>query len=199
MLTLTSPHKTFAHSLPAGAKLALLCLTTFALFRMTSLQPLAISATSLAVLALACGFQFALSLALSLRPLWLFLMVIALWHLWLADPLGGAVIALRMITAVAAATLLTMTTPLAELLSLFQRLLGPLARIGLQPKALALAIALMIRFIPVMLERFDLISQAWRARSARRIGWQVLLPTTLSALDDAANVAEALRARGGLE
>ena len=57
----------------------------------------------------------------------------------------------------------------------------------------------MIRFIPVMLARFDQLAFAWRARAARRMGWQVLMPAALAALDDAAHVAEALRARGGAE
>jgi biotin transport system permease protein len=60
-----------------------------------------------------------------------------------------------------------------------------------------LAVALVIRFIPVMQDRTEQISQSWRARSARRAGWRVLMPATLAALDDAEHVAEALRARGG--
>jgi len=35
------------------------------------------------------------------------------------------------------------------------------------------------------------------ARSRRRPGWQLVLPLSLAALDDADHVAEALRARGG--
>jgi biotin transport system permease protein len=60
-----------------------------------------------------------------------------------------------------------------------------------------LAAALVIRFVPVMLTRTEQIAAAFRARSARRPGWRVLVPALLAALDDAAQVAEALRARGG--
>jgi biotin transport system permease protein len=199
MLTLTSPVKTFAHGLPAGVKLALLCLFTLSVFRMTSAAALMLAFAAVTGLALSCGAVFAGSLARALRPLWPFLVVLALWHLWLADPMGGIVIALRMITAVGAATFVTMTTPLAKMLGLFQRLLSPLSRIGLKPKALALALALMIRFVPVMLERFEQIGHAWRARAAHPMRWRVLMPATLAALDDATHVAEALRARGGAE
>jgi biotin transport system permease protein len=90
-----------------------------------------------------------------------------------------------------------MTTRLSDMLDVFQWLARPLRRFGLSPRRLALACALMVRFIPVMLERFSQISQSWSARSSRRPGWRILVPVTLAALDDADRAAEALRARGG--
>lgn len=198
MLTLTSPVETPAHRWPAGAKLAGLAIVTLALFRMTAPLALGFALAGIFALALALGGRvLALALARGLRPLWPFLLVLALWHLATWAPLAGLAIALRLLAAVAAATLVTMTTPLSEMLALFRRLAAPLARVGLAPGALALALALMIRFIPVMLARLDQISEAWRARSPRRVGWRVLVPVTLAALDDASRVAEALRARGG--
>jgi biotin transport system permease protein len=90
-----------------------------------------------------------------------------------------------------------MTTELSEIIALLTRLARPLRRFGLQPSVLALSVALMIRFVPVMLLRHDQIIESWRARSPRRPGWRILLPVLLAALDDADRVAEALRARGG--
>jgi biotin transport system permease protein len=58
--------------------------------------------------------------------------------------------------------------------------------------------ALVIRFIPVMLDRLSQITESWAARSPRRPSWRVLVPATLAALEDADRVAEALRARGGV-
>ena len=63
---------------------------------------------------------------------------------------------------------------------------------------MSLALALVIRFIPVMLTRTEAISLAFRARSPRRPGWRLLMPVSLAALDDAEHVADALRARGGV-
>jgi biotin transport system permease protein len=198
MLTLTSPVETRAHGWPAGAKLAALALATALLFRLTAPLPLALALAAVFALALALGGRvLALALARALRPLWPFLLVLALWHLVVWQPIAGLAIALRLLAAVAAASLVTMTTPLAAMLALFRRLAAPLERLGLSSGALALSLALMIRFIPVMLARFDQIAEAWRARSARRVGWRVVGPVALSALDDAARVAEALRARGG--
>lgn len=196
MLTLTSPQMTWAHPLPAGAKMAALCLWTVVLFHLDTPAPLALAALATAALPLSCGLPFALTSARLLRPLWPFVLIVALWHLWLGDPGGGATVLLRLAAAVAAANFVTMTTRLSDMLAVIAWLARPLAAFGLQPRTLALAVALVIRFIPVMLTRADQITAAFRARSPRRPGWRVLVPTVLAALDDASQVAEALRARG---
>ena len=95
------------------------------------------------------------------------------------------------------ANFVTMTTSLSDMLEVFQRLARPMRIFGLSPRLIGLAVALVIRFIPVMLERLTLITQSWSARSPRRPRWRVLVPATLAALEDADRVAEALRARGG--
>jgi biotin transport system permease protein len=196
MLTLTSPVETWAHRLPAGAKLLALCLATVLLFALASPLPLTVAALIVATLTATGGPRFAAHALRMLRPLIPFVVVIALWHLWLRDPAGVPII-LRMITAVAAANLVTMTTRLSDMITVLERLMRPFAGL-VPPRALALAIALTIRFIPVMLDRAAQISESWRARSPRRPGWRVLPPTTMAALDDADRVAEALRARGGV-
>lgn len=197
MLTLTSAHRTWAHPLPAGTKLLALALGTLGLFALKT--PLALGLAGLAVVALVLsgGRGFARESLRHLRPLWPIALIIAVWHLVTRAPEAGAVVLLRMGAAVAAANFVTMTTRLSDMLAVMERLLRPARVIGLKPKALALALALLIRFIPVMLERFDQIATAFRARSPRRAGWRVLMPVTLAALDDAEHVADALRARGG--
>jgi biotin transport system permease protein len=197
MLTLTSPVETWAHRLPAGAKLAALAVATTALFLMSSPLPLGLAALATAGLALSGGTGFARAALRLFWPLWPFVAVVGLWHLWTGDLTGGAVVLLRMVTAVALANLVTMTTRLSDMIVVFQWLARPLAPLGLSPRRLALAFALVIRFIPVMLDRMAQISAAWSARSPRRPRWRVLVPATLAALDDADRVAEALRARGG--
>ena len=197
MLTLTSPRQTWAHALPAGAKLAALCLWTFLLFRLHSPQSLALAMALTAALPLSCGLQFARTSLGLLRPLWPFVLIVALWHLWTQDLPDGAAVILRLLTAVAAANFITMTTRLSDMIAVLTTLARPLGVLGLNPKTLALAVALVLRFIPVMLERTEIITQAFRARSARRPGWRILVPAVLAALDDATQVAEALRSRGG--
>lgn len=197
MLTLTSPRETWAHRWPAGVKLGLLCLWTALLFQITSPLWLTLAALILLILTATCGTLFLKTALLHLKPLWPFILIVAIWHLWLRDPSGGVGIILRLLTTVAAANLVTMTTRLSDMIAVITALCRPLARIGLNPATLALAIALVIRFIPVMLHRMEQIRDAFRARSTGRAGWRVLTPALLAALDDADHVAEALRARGG--
>lgn len=197
MLTLTSSVEIWAHRFPAGAKLLALAGVTVGLFQLVT--PLALAAAALAVgVLLASGGRVFLHESLAmLRPLWPFVLIVALWHLFTRDLSGGAVVILRMGSAVAAANFVTMTTRLSDMLAVIERLLAPLRHLGLKPRPLALALALVVRFIPVMLTRIEAITLAFRARSPRRAGWRILMPATLAALDDAERVADALRARGG--
>ncbi len=197
MLTLTSPVETWAHRVPAGAKLAALAVVTTGLFWLSAPQGMALALAGTAAVYLTGGLPFAAAGLRLLRPLWPFVVIVGLWHLWTSDLTGGAVILLRMITAVGLANFVTMTTRLSDMLGVIERLARPLQRFGLSPRRLGLAVALVIRFIPVMLDRLDQIGASWRARSPRRPRWRVLVPATLAALDDADRVAEALRARGG--
>lgn len=197
MLTLTSPVETPLHRIPAAPKLAALCLFTVALFRLDHPLPLAIALAAVAALHLAQGRAFAAHALRLIRPLWPFLAVVTLWHLWLGDPATGTTILLRLITAVASANLVTMTTRLSDMIGTLERLARPLRHLGLNPRTLSLSIALVIRFFPVLTTRTAQLAEAFRARSPRRPGHRILVPATLAALDDADHVAEALRARGG--
>jgi biotin transport system permease protein len=197
MLTLTSPVEIWAHRLPAGVKLAALAGTTVLLFRLQAPLALAAALALVAGLTATGGPRFAAAAARMLWPLWPFVLVILLWHLVLRDLSGGAAIVLRLVAAVGAANLVTMTTRLSDMMAVIRRLAAPLALVGLPPQRLALAVGLVIRFIPVLGARATAIRSAWAARSPRRAGWRLVAPLTAAALDDAAHVAEALRARGG--
>lgn len=196
MLTLTSPVETWAHRVPAGVKLAALAGATTGLFLLGSPTVLGLAFIAAGGLYLTGGAGFAAIGARQLWPLWPFVAIVGLWHLWSGAFAQGLAILLRMLTAVALANFVTMTTRLSDMLAVFEWLAQPLSPL-LPPRRLALAFALVIRFIPVMLDRMDLIRQAWTARSPRSPRWRVVVPATLAALDDADRVAEALRARGG--
>lgn len=198
MLTLTSPIETWAHRLPAGPKLAAVAVGTTGLFLIASPGLLAGAGCAVVALYLSGGVRFARTGLMQLWPLWPFVGIVALWHLWSNEVMAGAAIVLRMLAAVGLANFVTMTTRLSDMLAVFERLSQPLAPI-LPPRRLALSFALVVRFIPVMLERMHQIDASWRARSQRRPRWRVLVPATLAALDDADRVAEALRARGGAD
>ncbi|WP_136683742.1 energy-coupling factor transporter transmembrane component T [Falsirhodobacter xinxiangensis] len=198
MLSLTSPIRTPFHRIPAGPKLLALLLVAGGTMALADPVPLAALLLAVAVLFAAGGAGFARHGLRVMRPVLPLVAVLMAWHLWLRAPEAGLVMILRMLVAMVAANLVTMTTRLDQMIAVVQRVAAPLRHIGLRPEALALAIALMIRFIPVMSTRVAQIGDAWRARSRRRPGWRIVMPAALAALDDAEQVSEALRARGGL-
>lgn len=198
MISLTSPVETRAHGWPAGAKLTALCAATFILFATDALSwHGAFLGLTLGLYAQP-GAVFLRSGLVRLRPLWIFAGVILLWHLLTADLLAGMVIVMRMVTAVALANLVTMTTRLSDMMAVVRWLLTPLRVLGVRTQAVELAMAMVIRFTPVLADKGAMLALAWRARAVRRVGWRIITPFAVLAIDDAEHVAEALRARGGL-
>lgn len=198
MLALVSPIDTPYHRLSAGLKFGTLSLATVGLFLIGTLAGQAVALTLVVALYLLVSVAFLRQGVASLRPLLPFLLLVGIWHFALGDPAEGGVVCLRLLSAVALANLVTMTTRLDDAIDLVMWLLSPLRRLGVQTGLIAFAIALVIRFVPVMMNNARRLMESWRARSARRPGWQVIAPIFLVALDDATRVAEAIRARADL-
>ena len=198
MLSLTARSRTPWHRWPALPKLAALALFSLLVFSLDTLAAhlAALGAVVAAYLAGGAGF-LAEGLA-RLRPLLPFVAVLLLWHLATQDLERGALFVLRLVAVMALANLVTMTTRLEEMIALVMGLLRPLRRVGLPTGAVGLAIAMVIRFTPRLMDLTGRIDEAFRARARRRAGWRIAVPLTLAALDDAEQVAEALRARGGV-
>ncbi|WP_420569592.1 CbiQ family ECF transporter T component [Thalassovita sp.] len=198
MIALISDIRTPYHGWRAGAKLLGLCLFTFGIFFLDGI------AASLAVTALVAaaylvgGTDFARQGLRMLRPMLYFIAIIMVWH-WITDAIPqGVVIVLRLLAAIAAANLVTLTTRLEDMLDVVQTSLAWL-RVPYQARRrFALAIALVIRFTPVLVQKGGHLLEAWRARTVKRPGWRLVLPMALLAIDDAEQTAEALKARGGL-
>ncbi|WEF24191.1 CbiQ family ECF transporter T component [Paracoccus sp. S3-43] len=198
MISLTSPVETWAHRLPAGAKLLILSALTVALFLADRPWVLALALLAIAALYLSAGAVFLGQGLRHLRLLWPFLLLIAIWHGLTGQVQAGLIIALRLLAALALANFVTMTTRLTDMIAVLTWLLAPLRRIGLPARAVTLAIAMVLRFTPMLVENGQRLSMSWRARSHRRPNWRIVMPMAALALDDADHVAEALRARGGI-
>ncbi|ETX28932.1 energy-coupling factor transporter transmembrane component T family protein [Roseivivax isoporae] len=198
MLALTSPVETWAHRIPPGPKLAALAVFSLAVFFVEDpvlmLLPLGFAAAGFAAL----GPVAARAGLRAIRPLWIFVAVLLVWHGATGELDRGLALSGRIVAAVAMATLVTMTTRLDDLMAFLTRALAPLRRLGLDPQVAVFAMALVIRFTPVLLARGRALREAWAARSPRRPTWRLVTPMAVAALDDAEHVAEAIRARGGL-
>ncbi len=126
------------------------------------------------------------------------MLVIGGWHAVRGTPEAGLAVTLRMLAMFGAATLLLLTTRFDALLAAFATVLGPFRPLGLPVDRIALALAMAVRFIPVLADRAAGLALAWRARSPRRPRHRLLAPLALAALDEADRAAEALRARSAL-
>jgi biotin transport system permease protein len=197
MLTQTWPVETRFHRVPAGVKVALLAVLGGCLAWIGTIWVLGLTLALVWLAHLAGGWALFARAPRLLWPVWPFVLVIGGWHVWRGTPDTGAVIVLRMAIMLMAANLVLLTTRLDALIGLFRSACRPLALAGIPPDRVAVALAMTVRFVPVMLLRAGLFRDAWRARSARSPRHRLIGPLALSALDEAERVAEALRARGG--
>ena len=198
MLSLALPGESWAHRLPAGVKMAALCLVMLAVFPLGRPLPLALCLLAVVALYASLGPLALRRGGRALRGLAPVLALILGYHLLTGAPRLGAVVVLRVLVMMGLATLVTLTTRLDDMVAVVARLAAPLGRFGLDPRLPGLAVALAVRFVPVLIDRGAQLALAWRARARRRPGPRLLVPLVLSALDDADHVADALRARGGL-
>lgn len=196
MLTLIYPSESWLHRVPAGPKLAALPLLSVALLAFDSVAVSAGAGLAVAALALSCGRGFALRALASLRPVAIFVVLVLAWGWIDGTPENGLRIALRLLTLVGAALLVTMSTRFDAMMEAVAR---PLRRLKIVDAArLAFVAMLVLRFVPAMIARLGALQDSWRARSSRRAGWRLVMPFMIGALDDADHVTDAIRARGGM-
>ena len=197
MISLYLPGRTWLHAIPAGWKLIALALVSLTVAPFDNLPLMA--GLVLATLALYASLgRAALAQVALLRPMWpLFLILLAL-HAWNGDVLLGLVVCLRILAMVLLANAVTMTTRMDAMMDAVEPLLRPLALFGVAPRAVALAVALMIRLIPLLFALWESLNESYRARTGRRGGWRLLAPFCIQTLRLSHHTAEALAARGGV-
>lgn len=182
--------------LPAGAKLAVLFGVSILLFVLGSTTALALLAGL--VLAVALVFCRA-ALVLWLRS-WVLIATIALVVAWTAYAEGATaatVTALRLGTLSVLATIVTATTTIGQFMDTITRLLRPLERLGIaNARDVALAIGLVIRFVPEVLARYHAVADAHRARALKPRPATIIVPLVIGTLKSADEIASAIDARG---
>lgn len=186
---------TWLHRVPAGAKLIALAGLSMALLPVQDWRILAGSAVAVVALYASLGRDAFARLAL-LRPLLPLLLVIAGLQGISEGWREAAAVVLRLVVMVLMADLITMTVTMAALMAAVAPVLSPLRYVGLSPKVASLAVALVVRFVPVLLSAWRAREEAWRARTARRMSLRVVAGFIAETLRLADHVAEALDARG---
>nr|WP_321457859.1 energy-coupling factor transporter transmembrane component T [uncultured Cohaesibacter sp.] len=199
MLSLTVEQRSWMHALPVWAKLGLLCLFTLVLWPLNDWRLLLAANVPVVMLYLSAGRYFAKTGAKRLKPVLYLIAIIFAYQVatWRIE--DGLAICFKLVATVSLANLVTMTSRLDDMMAVIETLAKPFYTFGLPPRALGFAMGLVIRFTPLFLQRGMQLNQAWRARSPKKTSPRLLVPLALSAIDDADRVAEAIRARGGLQ
>lgn len=183
------------HRVPAGLKLIAIAALSLVVLPVSDWRWLALGCTALLLVYASLGRDIFRRLAL-LKPLLPFLIVIALIQAWMETWSSAAASVLRILLMVAAANLVTLTTTMQDLMAAVAPAFKPLAYVGVNPRAPALAIALLLRFVPVLLEAWSRREEAWRARTGRRVSIRLIAPFVGETMRMADQIAEALEARG---
>lgn len=194
MIGVFHPGTSLLHRTPALVKLGLLA----AIVTVVALQ------SSLAWLGVASVLVFGF-FALARVPFGVAWRQVApiLWVLAFAVPVqvifGGweaaAVMAMRLVLAVALAALYTLTTPVSATLDAVQTLLRPFRR-WIDADRVGLALALTIRCVPLLAELVREVLDARKARGADGSLLALAVPVIVRALRTAEHLGEALTARG---
>lgn len=197
MLSFESPVQTRWHAVPVVWKFTAVLLSTLLLFIYDSLLVQVVACMVCVILYRFGGRAFFMAGLQRIRFIWPFLLVILFWHAFTQTADQGLVIGLRLVAILGISNLMTMTTRLSDLIGLIHRGLTPLRSLGVNTRPVEIAVALVVRFTPVFMAKGASLSDAWRMRARKKPGWRIVFPLSLAAIDDAEQVADALKARGG--
>jgi biotin transport system permease protein len=194
MGSLYSDHPTWLHGIHAGAKLAFLALLGTGVFVTQHLSVLLGSAACCVLMFASLG-RATLRAKPLLMGLALASVLIGLFHLYMQQPMVGAVSVLRLLCTTLMGIALTITTRYTDLLGVLEWLLAPLRWVGVQPERLSLQVALMLRFTEHFFVVWRRLDDAHRLRTGKAGGFKILAPLTLHMLIAARRVADTLHVR----
>lgn len=191
------PGRSIVHRLPASTKLAVLFVGSPLVLLLDAPLPL------LGGMALALGL-YAIAripptaMVGQLRGPLMLLAVLFVAHALLTGWLVGLVVVLRFAVLILLATLVALTTSVSEMLATFERLLQPMAVLGIDPERVAFVLAMTIRLIPMLTAFTQEVHEAQRARGLDRNLVALTVPLLIRCLKAADALGEAIEARGGL-
>ena len=186
---------TWLHGVPAGVKLLGLAIVATVFLALSAWWVFTLALAISLALYISLGAQ-ALSRFRAFKPLLALLALIYLLQWYVAGHEQAFVSVVRLLLMVVLADIVTMTTPLQAMLDALQPLFRFLEPVGANSHKLSLAVALVIRFIPVLFDLWARRSEAWRARSSRRVPPNQIGLFIATVLTMADHIAEALDSRG---
>ena len=199
-LALYVPRASVVHRTPAGWKLLGLAGLSVLVFAVPTLPVVTGALAAVLVVGLVVARLPSAVLVRQARTVLWWLIAIFALHTLLTDVLTGTLTALRLLTLVLAAAVVTATTRVTEMVAVVERVCRPLQWVGVRPARIGLVIAMALRFIPLISERAQRIREAQAARGGSVRGLRglttMVVPLLVQVLQLAHTVSEALDARG---
>lgn len=132
-----------------------------------------------------------------LRPVLLTIAIIAVFSFLLVSALDATIALFRLTALTLLATAVTASVSISQFMDEIAFALRPLEKIGLANAAdVGLAVGLVVRFVPEVINRFETLQDAHRARGMRVRPHTILAPLIIMTLKDADAIADAIDARG---
>ena len=194
MIGLYSPGTSFVHRAPTLLKLVLLSLCIVVIGLSPDLRVVGGAAAGVVLLFVVARVPLRAATA-QIAPILLILMVALPIQGFLSGWLVAALMAGRLLVAVALAALFTMTTTVTAVLLAFQTLLRPFRRF-IDADRVGLLVALTIRCIPLVADIVREVMEARTARGTRGSLMSIAVPVVVRSLYAADALGEALVARG---
>lgn len=195
MFELYRPGSSFLHGMRPGAKLLALAGCGTAIFLLPGLP--AICAVLLAVLGIYAATGLGLAAAWAqLRPVLVIFAILFAAQVWISGWLTGAFFIARFAALLMLAGLLTLTTRVSDMVAAMERGFQVLRPIGLNPSKISLALALALRFIPVLAQITGEVREAQKVRGLDRSIIAIAIPVIVRTLRMSDAIADAIEARG---
>lgn len=192
------PGRSRLHRLPAGTKLLGLAVASVVVVALPGpWWALGVLGATLALSAYA-GMGVRL-LTGTLRGLLVLVVLLGGWLAWQRGWSTAIEAVANLVALVLLSTVLTVTTPVDQILDAVARGLRPLRRVGVRPESVALAFALLIRALPTTISIAEETRDAARARGLDRDPRARLIPLVIRVVAHARATGDALHARGVLD
>lgn len=134
---------------------------------------------------------------LRLRPVMLTIFLVAAFSYLLLPAQDASVNLLRLTALALLATAVTITVSISQFMDEITLTTAPLEKLGLVKAAdIGLAVGLVVRFVPEIVNRYHAVRDAHRARGLPMRMATILVPLVIMTLKDADAIADAIDARG---
>ncbi|MFK0384767.1 energy-coupling factor transporter transmembrane component T family protein [Agrobacterium sp. NPDC090273] len=136
-------------------------------------------------------------IAFRLRPVMLTILLVAAFSYAFVSANDATIALLRLTSLAFLATAVTITVSISQFMDEITLAAKPLEKLGLARAAdIGLAVGLVVRFVPEIVNRYHAVKDAHRARGVPAKPGTIIVPVIIMTLKDADAIADAIDARG---